>query len=200
MKIFKSLLAIAVIFSLSLNAFSLDKNDKGDAINVGEKVSDFTITNYDGATYTLSNSGAKATVIIFMSTECPFVQPYTDRLIELNKQFSESGIVIWGINSNNTEPTDMVMTHAKEKGYTFPILKDNDNQVANMLGASRTPEVFVIDNNSMTLVYHGRIDDNKEADKVTSNDLQTALNEFIAGQPIATNQTKAFGCSIKKAN
>ena len=197
MKLLKSLLTFAIVITFFTNSFS---NDKADAISIGDKVTDFTIVNYDGANYTLSNSGAKATVIIFMSTECPFVQPYTDRLIELNKQFAESGIVIWGINSNSTEPTEEVMNHAKEKGYTFPILKDENNTVADMFGAARTPEVFIIDNSSMTLVYHGRIDDNKEADKVTSNDLQTALNEFVSGQPIANNQTKAFGCSIKKAN
>jgi len=195
MKLIKSLLTIAIVFALTINSFS---NDKTDGYKVGDKVSDFTITNYDGATYTLSNSGAKATVIIFMSTECPFVQPYTDRLLGLNKQFGSNGIAIWGINSNKTEPTDEVINHAKDRGYTFPILKDDNNVVADMLGAARTPEVFVIDNNSMTLIYHGRIDDNKEADKVTSNDLQNALNDFIAGNAITTNQTKAFGCSIKK--
>lgn len=197
MKLLKSFLTIAIIFTFFTNSFS---NDKTDAIKVGDKVTDFTIVNYDGATYSLSKAGGKATVIIFVSAECPFVQPYTDRLIQLNKQFAESGIVIWGINSNSTEPTEEVINHAKEKGYTFPILKDENNVVADMFGAARTPEVFVIDNSTMNLIYHGRIDDNKEADKVTSNDLQIALNEFVSGQPIANNQTKAFGCSIKKAN
>ena len=56
----------------------------------------------------------------------------------------------------------------------------------------------MIDNNTMTVVYHGRIDDNKEADKVTSNDLQIALNEFLAGKSITTAETKAFGCSVKR--
>ena len=90
------------------------------------------------------------------------------------------------------------MNHAKEKNYNFPVLKDNGNVVANQFGAARTPEVFVIDNNTMTIIYHGRIDDNKEADKVTSNDLQNALNQFLAGNAITVNETKAFGCSIKK--
>lgn len=197
MKFLKTFFVIAVLFTLFTNSFS---NDKSDSYKPGDKVSDFTINNYDGSSYTLSKSDSKATVIIFMSTECPFVQPYTDRLIKLSDEFSSQGIVIWGINSNKTEPVEEVMNHAKEKGYNFPVLKDNDNIVASQFGAARTPEVFVIDNSTMTLIYHGRIDDNKEAEKVTSNDLQNALNDFLAGKAITVNQTKAFGCSIKKVN
>ncbi len=188
-------LAIAILFTFTISSYS---NVKTGSLTVGDKVTDFTITNYDGATYTLSNSGSKYTVIIFMSTECPFVQPYTDRLINLTNQFGSQGIAFWGINSNNTEPTEQVMNHATERKYNFPVLKDNDNVVADLFGAARTPEVFVVDNNSMTLVYHGRIDDNKEADKVTSNDLQNALTDILTGKEVAVNNTKAFGCSIKR--
>lgn len=195
MKIFKSLSVIVLIFSLYINSFS---NDRSEGYKIGDKVSDFTISNYDGNTYTLSNSGAKATVIIFMSTECPFVQPYTERLISLNNEFSSNGVVIWGVNSNKTEPVEDVMNHAKTKNYNFPVLKDINNVVADQFGAARTPEVFVINNSNMTLVYHGRIDDNKEASKVTSNDLQSALNEFLAGKEISNSLTKAFGCGIKR--
>lgn len=190
----KVLIAIALLFT---TAFTTNATIK-DSYKVGDKVTDFTINNYDGNSYTLSTSGAKATVVIFISTECPFVQPYTDRLIQLNEQFGSQGITIWAINSNKTEPTDNVISHAKEHNYNFPVLKDNDNVVADLFGAARTPEVFVIDNNSMTVVYHGRIDDNKEADKVTSNDLQNALNDFLAGNAITNSETKAFGCSIKR--
>ena len=191
----KILFTLAFLLTISISVYS---NDRSEGYKVGDKVSDFVIDNYDGSQYSLSNSGAKATVIIFVSTECPFVQPYTERLISLNNEFGSKGITIWGINSNKTEPTEEVMNHAKEKNYNFPVLKDNNNVVANQFGAARTPEVFVIDNNTMTVIYHGRIDDNKEADKVTSNDLQNALNDFLAGNAITVNETKAFGCSIKK--
>jgi len=197
MYLVRSFLTIAIVFSLFISCYSDDKNS-GAGYKVGDKVSDFTITNYDGSTYTLSNNGGKATVIVYLSTECPFVQPYTDRLINLSKEFGANGVTLWGINSNKTEPTAEVKNHAQDKGYNFPVLKDENNVVADQFGAARTPEVFVIDNSNMTVVYHGRIDDNKEADKVTSNDLQIALNEFLAGKSITTAETKAFGCSVKR--
>ncbi len=186
------------VFSLVLMLAVTVPSFASDGLSVGDQVSDFSITNYDGNTYTLSTSGGNATVVVFMSTECPFVQPYTDRLNALVSDFSSQGIVIWGINSNSTESTDDVQAHAAGKGYTFPMLKDNGNTVADQFGAQRTPEVYVIDNKTMTIVYHGRIDDDKEASKVTSQDLKTALTQFLNGESITVAETKAFGCTIKR--
>ena len=191
----KVLLTIALLFTLTLTAYS---NDRSEGYNAGDQVSDFVIANYDGNQYSMAENGAKATVIIFVSTECPFVQPYTERLINLQNEFGDKGITIWAVNSNNTESTDDVMNHAKEKGYNFPVLKDEKSVVATQFGAARTPEVFLIDNSTMTVMYHGRIDDNKNASEVTSNDLQNAINDFLTGNAIAVSETKAFGCSIKK--
>lgn len=186
-------LVIALIFTV--NGFS---KTASDGFSIGQPVSDFTITNYDGADYTLSNSGANFTVIIFMSTQCPFVQPYTDRINNLVSEFGSNGVAIWGINSNKTESTEDVIAHAKDKGYNFPILKDNNNVVADLFAAEKTPEVFVIRNSDMTLVYHGRIDDDKEADKVTVSDLQITLASLNSDQEVPVTETKAFGCSIKR--
>ena len=191
----KILFSILFLFTVSFASIAADKSDK---FSIGDKVSDFTINNYDGETYTLSNSGANVTVIVFMSTHCPFVQPYTERLNNLVNEFGSKGIALWGINSNKTEATDDVRNHATEKKYDFPVLKDNNNVVADQFSAERTPEVFVVDNKTMTLIYHGRIDDNKEANKVKSNDLQNALNDFLAGKEIGIKETKAFGCTIKR--
>ncbi|MEZ4690519.1 MAG: redoxin domain-containing protein [Ignavibacteria bacterium] len=116
----KVLLTIALLFTLTLT----HSNDRSEGYNAGDQVSDFVIANYDGNQYSMAENGAKATVIIFVSTECPFVQPYTERLINLQNEFGDKGITIWAVNSNNTESTDDVMNHAKEKGYNFPVLKD----------------------------------------------------------------------------
>lgn len=188
-------LTVALLIFISASAFAFGPTD---GYKIGDRVADFTVNNFDGNSYSLSSNGGKATVIVFWSTSCPFVQPYTDRIKALVNEFSGQGIVFWGINSNNTESVENVSEHYKDKGYNFPMLKDDKNVVADQFAAERTPEVFVIDNANMSLIYHGRIDDNKDADKVTSNDLQNALNQFLAGSEIAVKETKAFGCSIKR--
>ena len=75
MYLVRSILTIALVFSLFTSCFSDDKAGSSSGYKVGDKVSDFSITNFDGNTYTLSGNGAKATVVVFVSAECPFVQP-----------------------------------------------------------------------------------------------------------------------------
>jgi peroxiredoxin len=136
-------------------------------------------------------------VVVFISTRCPFVQPYTDRLNDLSQEFSKQGITFLAINSNSTEDLQEVQSHALKNGYPFPVLKDENNIVADLFGATRTPEVFVLDPNRIIL-YHGRIDDNKDADQVTSSDLKNALDEITSGKEVAVKSTKQFGCGIKR--
>jgi len=164
----------------------------------GDEIKDFTITNYDGIVYTLSEvRDAKAVVIMFWSTECPYVQPFNDRINEFVKMYQDKGIVFWGINSNTTEPVERVKSHANENKYIFPILKDENNIVADLFEATRTPEVFVLDN-SRKILYHGRIEDNSHRDKVTSYDLRNALDEILSGKEVTVKSTKSFGCTIKR--
>jgi peroxiredoxin len=166
----------------------------------GDKVEDFTLIGVNGKDYNLSTAltDNNYVIVMFWSTECPFVQPYTERINSIANEYSTNGIVFWGINSNSTESLENVKSHAEEKGYLFPMLKDVNNVVADMLGATRTPEVYLIDKNK-TVLYHGRIDDNRDADKVTVNDLRNALDEAVGGKNITVNNTKSFGCTIKRA-
>lgn len=165
----------------------------------GDRIDDFTLKGIDGSSYTLSDmKSSKAVVVIFWSTECPFVQPYRDRVINMYNDYSKQGIAIWAVNANNTESLADVQEHAKKNDYPFPMLKDVNNVLADQLGATRTPEVFVIDPNSNVVLYHGRIDDSREADKVTTSDLKNALDDILAGKDIAVKTTKQFGCTIKR--
>ncbi len=165
----------------------------------GDKVDDFTINNYDGITYTLSEElkNNNAVVIMFWSTECPYVQPYTDRINTLVNEFVQKGIVFWGMNSNVAEDVNKIISHKNEKGYQFVMLKDYDNVVADLFEAVRTPEVFVI-GKDMTILYHGRIDDNKDASQVTTSDLRNALTELTEGKEITVKSAQQFGCTIKR--
>lgn len=181
------------IFALTLDTFAVTKGP-------GDKAEDFTITNFDGNTYRLSDalkSSGSGAVIIFWSTECPWVQPYNDRINDYVKEYNEKGFTVWIINSNNTESTDVVKQHKEKNSYSFPVLKDNNNVVADLYGASRTPEAFVISKDNIIL-YHGRISDNKSAAEQTTHDLMNALGEISSGKEVTVKETKSFGCGIKR--
>ena len=167
--------------------------------NPGDQAKDFTLKNYDGTSYTLSDvKDAKAIVIMFWSAECPFVQAYNDRINSFVSDYNSKGVTFWAINANSTETVKDVENHAKEHQYPFPVLKDVNNVVADNLGATRTPEVYVLDQNR-TILYHGRISDSRDKDKETSFDLKNALDEILAGKEVTVKETKSFGCGIKKA-
>jgi peroxiredoxin len=167
---------------------------------IGAAAPDFTLTAIDGSSFQLSNAlkSNKAVVLAFIATKCPYDAGYNQRKQEIAKAYAAKGVLFVGINSNKAELVDEMKTHAGKYGHTFPILKDTGNKVADLYGAQRTPEVFVIDAKGM-LRYHGRIDENYEdASKVQSPDLKNALDQILAGQPVTNAETKAFGCTIKR--
>lgn len=140
----------------------------------------------------------KAMVVFFIATKCPVSLAYDARMNEVAKKFMDKGILFVGINPNVTEPTDEVAQHATDKKYVFPVLRDEGHAVADQYKAAVTPEAFVLDPN-LKLVYHGRIDDSQNPSGITSKDLENALNDIVAGRAVAKAETKAFGCTIKRA-
>ncbi len=166
----------------------------------GDKSEDFSLSNWDGTKYNLTeslNNSKNGVIVIFWSAECPWVQPYNDRINDYVKEMSEKGFTVWAINANSTESLEEVTGHAKKNGYTFPVLKDENNVVADMLGATRTPEAFMI-SKEMVILYHGRISDNKNKAEQTTVDLMNAVNDVSNGREVAVKETKSFGCGIKK--
>jgi peroxiredoxin len=117
---------------------------------------------------------------------------------KLAQEYKAKGIAVIGINSNVAEDVAAVKNHASTNNLTFPILKDPGNKIADKLGASVTPEAYFLDANNK-LVYHGRIDNARNAAEVQSADLRNALDAALSGKPVEKTEAKAFGCSIKRA-
>jgi peroxiredoxin len=167
---------------------------------IGTTIDDFKLPDTDGAEHSLKSlTGKNGAVLIFISVQCPVSNAYNERMEKLAQDYKAKGVNVIGINSNNTEPTSAVKSHAGEKHLTFTILKDDGNKIADRLGATKTPEVYVLDPNSK-LLYHGRIDNSQKTEGITSNDLREALDEMLAGKPISKTGGAAFGCTIKRVS
>lgn len=167
---------------------------------IGTVIDDFKLPDADGKERSLKSlMGAKGTVILFVATKCPVSNAYNDRMEKLAQDYKAKGITVIGINSNNTEPSAEVKSHAAEKGLTFTILKDEGNKIADRLGATRTPEAYVLDAGGK-LVYHGRIDNSQKSEAITSNDVREALDEILAGKQVSKTGGAAFGCTIKRVS
>ena len=165
---------------------------------IGATIEDFTLPDADGQERSLKSlAGKKGTVLIFVAVQCPVSNAYNERMEKLAADYKAKGIAVIGINSNVKEDAAAVKAHAAENKLTFPILKDPGNKIADRLGASVTPEAYLLDP-SNKLIYHGRIDNSRNADQIESTDLRNALDASLAGKAIEKTEAKAFGCTIKR--
>ena len=176
-----------------------ESSDVPAAPAIGTVLEDFKLPDASGAEHSLKSlMGKKGAVLIFIATKCPVSNNYNERMEKLAQDYKAKGVSVIGINSNVTEPSAEVKSHAAERNLTFAILKDEGSKIADRLGATRTPEVYVLDS-TMKLVYHGRIDNSQKVEGITANDLRDALDEMLAGKAITKTGGAAFGCTIKRA-
>ena len=195
------LVASLVVIALAAVAGSgRPDNDVPAPPTIGTILDDFKLPDTDGKEHSLKSlAGSKGVVILFIATKCPVSNAYNERMEKLAQDYKEKGVNVVGINANSTEPAAEVKSHATDKGLTFTILKDDGNKIADRLGATRTPEAYVLDAN-MKLVYHGRIDNSQRVEGITANDLRDALDEMLAGKAVTKTGGAAFGCSIKRVS
>ena len=158
--------------------------------------------NVDGREIAIADvAGKNGTLVIFSCNHCPFVKAWETRIAELGNAGPAKGIGVIAINANDPTafPEDSyaeMQARAKARGFTFPYVVDATSAVARGFGASHTPECYLFDRTG-TLVYHGAVDDDKDAAKVTQHWLRDALDAVAAGQDVPVKETKAIGCSIK---
>jgi peroxiredoxin len=169
-------------------------------LSIGSSAPSFSLPNVE----TLKNESLKslshkkkATVIIFIATQCPVSNAYNERMEALASSYSTKKVAFIGINSNETEPIAECAAHAEQHKFTFPVLKDAGSKIADLYSARYTPEVFVLDSKG-AIVYHGRIDNSRIIANVTTHELSDALDSILAGKPVEKSETKAFGCTIKR--
>jgi len=201
MKKLSTLALILLAASFALAALPSAPEEKAaSAVAIGSVVGDFSLPDASGREHSLSRlKGAKGTVLIFVATKCPVSNAYNARMAKLAADYRARGINVVGINSNHTEPAAEIKQHAADNGLAFTILKDEGNRIADRLGAQVTPEAYLLDANGK-LVYRGRIDNSRNGDNITANDLRDAVEAVIAGKPVEKAEVRAFGCSIKRVS
>jgi peroxiredoxin len=193
-------LASIIIVAFAAVAGSGSTSDLPAPPAIGTTLDDFKLPDAEGAEHSLKSlTGKNGAVLIFISVQCPVSNGYNERMEKLAVDYKAKGVNVIGINSNVTEPIAAVKAHAADKHFTFTVLKDDGNKIADRLGATRTPEAYVIDA-SGKLVYHGRIDNAQNTASITSNDLRDALDEMLSGKHVSKTGGAAFGCTIKRVS
>jgi hypothetical protein len=141
-----------------------------------------------------------ATVLIFVSNDCPLANRYSPEIRRLHERFAPQGVAFWLVHSDPQETAGSIREHDLEYGLSLPQLLDSRQNLARLAKAEVVPWAAVFGGNGQ-LVYHGRIDDRfieigRERPAPTRDDLAQALEEFLANRSITMPETKAVGCYI----
>lgn len=173
-------------------------------LELGTPAIPFSLPSTDGNQVSLADfENSKGLLVIFMCNHCPFVKHIAEELADLGKTYAAKGIAIVGINSNDTEkyPDDSfeaMKAEVAERGYEFPYLLDDTQEVAKAYKAACTPDFYLFDSN-MKLAYRGQLDDSRPNSgiPVTGSDLRAALDGVVEGIDLPAEQTPSIGCNIK---
>jgi peroxiredoxin len=177
-----------------------------EELRIGSKAYPFRLRGVDDKIYSLEDfSDKKVLCVIFMCNHCPYVIAVQDRINQIAKDYSSKSFSLVGINPNDEigypeDSFENMKKRAKERGFVFPYLRDETQEVAKQYDAVCTPDIYVYDNNRI-LKYRGRIDDNwKDENQVNKKELRIAIDRMLDGKEIDFEMIPSMGCSIKWKN
>ncbi len=170
---------------------------------IGQRVENFSLPDFHGQSHALDDYRDRIVVLAFLGTECPLAKLYVLRLNELAAEFSSQGVSFVGIDSNLQDSLTEIGAFARSHHVSFPFLKDNNNELADRLGAVRTPEVFLLDRERIVR-YRGRIDDQYGfktgagylKSKLDERSLADAIRQVLLGKTVTHPVREAQGCLI----
>jgi peroxiredoxin len=171
---------------------------------LGTEAPSFALPDTSGRIVTLSDFDVQPVLLVaFICNHCPFVKHIAPELTRLAWDYQARGVGIVGINSNDAEAypddtPDNMAIEVCQRGYTFPYLYDETQEVAKAYRAACTPDFFVFDRDRR-LVYRGQMDDSRPGNNVpvTGRDLRTALDAVLEGRLLPDQQRASIGCNIK---
>lgn len=180
------------------------------AVEVGKPAPGFSGTDITGKTVKLSDYAGKIVVIESYNSDCPFCNNHykTGAMQALQSELATNGVVWLIVNSVNPKnfshrtPEQAQQEMAAKKIVANAWIDDSSGAIGHLYGMQTTPHIFVVDKTGM-LVYDGAIDDQPDPSHDPTkarNYVREAVNEVIAGKPVAVSQTKPYGCSVKYAD
>ena len=170
-------------------------------VKLGSVAPYFNLPDTLGKNVSIEDFDSELLIIVFTCNHCPYAKAVEDRLIKLGKEYKNDVDFVL-ISSNDSEnypedsPKKMAERHT-EKGYPFPYLFDETQEVAKAYSAVCTPDIFLY-NDDRKLEYRGRIDDNwQNPEQVEREELKMAIEAVLNGKTIDFEQKPSMGCNIK---
>ena len=173
-------------------------------LELGTEAPGFALPDINGNSVSLDDfAGKPGLLVIFMCNHCPFVKHVASELSRLAKDYSDKGVAVVGISSNDIanypdDAPEKMKQEAADQGYDFPYLYDESQAVAKAYRAACTPDFYLFDADRK-LVYRGQLDDSRPKDGSVPDgrDLRAAIDAMLGQQPIPEPQRPSIGCNIK---
>jgi hypothetical protein len=198
----KLLLALTALLALAGSAVRA-------SVEVGQPAPNFTLTDINGQTHSLSDYKGKIVVLEWNNPDCPIVHKHYDsgNIPGLQKTALAEGVVWLVINSGapgkegaDYTPAEITAWLQKYSAAPTAYFYDHDGRVGHLYGAKTTPDMYVINADGL-LVYDGAIDSIRSANvsdvAKATNYVKAALTAVEAGQPVLTPVSEPYGCSVK---
>ncbi len=171
---------------------------------LGTTAPKFSLLDTDGRRVSLDDTkNAKAILVMFICNHCPYVKHVAPELARLARDYRGKGVAFFAINSNDpaTQPEDapdQMKLEVDARGYLFPYLFDETQDVAKAYRAACTPDFFLFDQ-SKKLAYRGQLDEARPGNDKPNDGrhLRAAIDALLAGRPVSEDQLPSLGCNIK---
>lgn len=172
------------------------------SLALGDPMPPVALPDTDGREHVVGPADAAATVVVFTCNHCPYALAWHDRLLKVAEDYRDRGVRTWLVNPNDArryarDSFDAMQKRVRAEGpWPAPYLRDEDQGVARAFGARTTPDVFVFAPDGR-LVYRGAPDADHGDPALGGKWLRDALEDLLAGAPLALPETEPVGCSVK---
>ena len=195
---FQFVVATVIVIGLAAGA----RGDEPTTVPIGQaKVSWRDLQGVDGKKHALADLNKHELVVVVVTcNHCPIAIEYYDRMKEFVRKYggADGKVALVAISLSNleTDRMDRMKEMSKRREFNFPYLHDASQQVGKKLGATNTPQCFILNQNRV-LVYRGAWDDNINVAQVAHHYVDEAIDALLAGKVPPVTETKAKGCLIR---
>jgi peroxiredoxin len=172
-------------------------------VALGTPAPDFALPDTEGRTVRLRDFDGRPLLVAFICNHCPYVKHVANDLAQVTRKYMDKGVAVVAINSNDAvnypdDSPEAMRVEARRRGYQFPYLFDESQQVAKAYKAMCTPDFFLYTADRQ-LAYRGQMDDSRPGNgkPITAADLTAAVDAVLAGKPAPSVQKPSMGCNIK---
>ena len=159
------------------------------------------VETVEGKQMRISVPGKKATVLFFVTVDCPIANRYAPEIARISKEYSAKGFAFARVYPEKILTKQSVIKHGSEYGLAaIPAVIDSKHYLVDKIGPKVTPEAAVIGADGR-LLYRGRIDaaymdHGRFTETPERRDLREALADILSNKQVRLKNVPAVGCDI----